>query len=101
MPCHHGDARDHSRVPRCPQVPTPPLPAFPTAEEEDANDADGAEAEPDTRALVRAQNQKKKKSGGFQSMGTCGGVTAVLGWGPYPHLSPSPQASATPSSKAS
>ncbi|NXW95611.1 DDX54 helicase, partial [Alopecoenas beccarii] len=43
------------------------LPAFPTAEEEE--DADGAEAEPDTRALVRAQNQKKKKSGGFQSMG--------------------------------
>ncbi|NXK24264.1 DDX54 helicase, partial [Arenaria interpres] len=40
------------------------LPAFPAAEEED-----GAEAEPDTRAMVRAQNQKKKKSGGFQSMG--------------------------------
>ncbi|PKK22740.1 DEAD (Asp-Glu-Ala-Asp) box polypeptide 54 [Columba livia] len=51
----------------CP-VPTPPLPAFPTAKEEE-EDADGAEAEPDTRALVRAQNQKKKKSGGFQSMG--------------------------------
>ncbi|NWI69630.1 DDX54 helicase, partial [Todus mexicanus] len=43
------------------------LPAFPAAEEEE----DGAEAEPDTRAMVRAQNQKKKKSGGFQSMGTC------------------------------
>lgn len=71
MPWNRGDARDRSRVPRCPQVPTPPLPAFPTAEEEE--DADGAEAEPDTRALVRAQNQKKKKSGGFQSMGTCGG----------------------------
>ncbi|NXJ80251.1 DDX54 helicase, partial [Trogon melanurus] len=41
------------------------LPAFPTTEEED----DGADAEPDTRAMVRAQNQKKKKSGGFQSMG--------------------------------
>ncbi|NWX11542.1 DDX54 helicase, partial [Aegotheles bennettii] len=40
------------------------LPAFPAAEEDD-----GAEAEPDTRAMVRAQNQKKKKSGGFQSMG--------------------------------
>ncbi|NWX41282.1 DDX54 helicase, partial [Steatornis caripensis] len=40
------------------------LPAFPTAE-----DDDGADAEPDTRAMVRAQNQKKKKSGGFQSMG--------------------------------
>ncbi|NWY04727.1 DDX54 helicase, partial [Nothoprocta ornata] len=36
------------------------LPAFPAAEE--------AAAEPDTQALVRAQN-KKKKSGGFQSMG--------------------------------
>ncbi|NWS54506.1 DDX54 helicase, partial [Chunga burmeisteri] len=40
------------------------LPAFPAAEEDD-----GFEAEPDTRAMVRAQNQKKKKSGGFQSMG--------------------------------
>ncbi|NWW89669.1 DDX54 helicase, partial [Rhynochetos jubatus] len=40
------------------------LPAFPTAKVDD-----GAEAEPDTRAMVRAQNQKKKKSGGFQSMG--------------------------------
>ncbi|NXA54714.1 DDX54 helicase, partial [Nothocercus julius] len=36
------------------------LPAFPAAED--------AAAEPDTQALVRAQN-KKKKSGGFQSMG--------------------------------
>ncbi|NWR75977.1 DDX54 helicase, partial [Centropus unirufus] len=40
------------------------LPAFPTAEEDD-----GADAELDTRAMVQAQNQKKKKSGGFQSMG--------------------------------
>ncbi|NXE11381.1 DDX54 helicase, partial [Lophotis ruficrista] len=40
------------------------LPTFPAAEEDD-----GADAEPDTRAMVRAQNQKKKKSGGFQSMG--------------------------------
>ncbi|MBN3300032.1 DDX54 helicase, partial [Amia calva] len=28
-----------------------------------------SDAEPDTRELVRAQNKKKKKSGGFQSMG--------------------------------
>ncbi|NWZ69149.1 DDX54 helicase, partial [Acrocephalus arundinaceus] len=41
------------------------LPAFPTTVEED----DGADAELDTQAMVRAQNQKKKKSGGFQSMG--------------------------------
>ncbi|NWT05041.1 DDX54 helicase, partial [Mionectes macconnelli] len=41
------------------------LPAFPTTAEED----DGADAEMDTQAMVRAQNQKKKKSGGFQSMG--------------------------------
>ncbi|NXO00830.1 DDX54 helicase, partial [Rhinopomastus cyanomelas] len=40
------------------------LPAFPAAEEDD-----GADAELDTQAMVRAQNQKKKKSGGFQSMG--------------------------------
>nr|XP_009669334.1 PREDICTED: ATP-dependent RNA helicase DDX54 [Struthio camelus australis] len=37
------------------------LPAFPAAEE--------ATAELDTQAMVRAQNKKKKKSGGFQSMG--------------------------------
>ncbi|XP_021268668.1 ATP-dependent RNA helicase DDX54 isoform X1 [Numida meleagris] len=43
-------------------LPMPPLPAFPTAE-----DKDDATAE-DTQAMVRAQN-KKKKSGGFQSMG--------------------------------
>ncbi|XP_071619512.1 ATP-dependent RNA helicase DDX54 isoform X2 [Heliangelus exortis] len=57
-----------ARAPRQPPgAPVPaatPLPAFPAAEEND-----GAEAEPDTRAMVRAQNQKKKKSGGFQSMG--------------------------------
>ncbi|XP_032561715.1 ATP-dependent RNA helicase DDX54 [Chiroxiphia lanceolata] len=52
-------------APACPQVPAPALPAFPTAAEED----DGADAELDTQAMVRAQNQKKKKSGGFQSMG--------------------------------
>ncbi|NWH77969.1 DDX54 helicase, partial [Piaya cayana] len=40
------------------------LPSFPTTEEDD-----GADAELDTRAMVQAQNQKKKKSGGFQSMG--------------------------------
>ena len=28
-----------------------------------------SDVEPDTRQLVRAQNKKKKKSGGFQSMG--------------------------------
>ncbi|KAM4649392.1 ATP-dependent RNA helicase DDX54 isoform 1-T1 [Amazona ochrocephala] len=47
-------------------VPVSPLPAFPSTKEEDDAEAD---AEPDTRAMVRAQNQKKKKSGGFQSMG--------------------------------
>ncbi|XP_066835012.1 ATP-dependent RNA helicase DDX54 [Anser cygnoides] len=47
---------------RGPQVPETPLPAFPTA-----TDEDDATAE-DTQAMVRAQN-KKKKSGGFQSMG--------------------------------
>ncbi|XP_068430843.1 ATP-dependent RNA helicase DDX54 [Clinocottus analis] len=31
--------------------------------------ATNTDAEPDTRQLVRAQNKKKKKSGGFQSMG--------------------------------
>uniref|UniRef100_A0A8C2TVB5 RNA helicase n=1 Tax=Coturnix japonica TaxID=93934 RepID=A0A8C2TVB5_COTJA len=43
------------------QFPVPSLPSFPTAED------DGADAA-DTAAMVRAQN-KKKKSGGFQSMG--------------------------------
>lgn len=28
-----------------------------------------SDVEPDTRQMVRAQNKKKKKSGGFQSMG--------------------------------
>lgn len=40
----------------------PSLPAFPTAEDKDGDAAE------DTQAMVRAQN-KKKKSGGFQSMG--------------------------------
>lgn len=55
---------------RChPQPPVPSLPAFPTAEDKDGDAAE------DTQAMVRAQN-KKKKSGGFQSMGMCGvGVT--------------------------
>ncbi|XP_035412839.1 ATP-dependent RNA helicase DDX54 [Cygnus atratus] len=47
---------------RGPQVPETPLPAFPTAKDEDDATAE------DTQAMVRAQN-KKKKSGGFQSMG--------------------------------
>ncbi|XP_075838250.1 ATP-dependent RNA helicase DDX54 [Microtus pennsylvanicus] len=38
------------------------LPSFPTSE-------CLSDVEPDTRELVRAQNKKKKKSGGFQSMG--------------------------------
>ncbi|XP_069877542.1 ATP-dependent RNA helicase DDX54 [Dipodomys merriami] len=38
------------------------LPAFPTSE-------CTSDVEPDTREMVRAQNKKKKKSGGFQSMG--------------------------------
>ncbi|XP_067162889.1 ATP-dependent RNA helicase DDX54 [Apteryx mantelli] len=46
---------------RGPPAPGRALPAFPAAEE--------ATAEPDTQAMVRAQNMKKKKSGGFQSMG--------------------------------
>uniref|UniRef100_A0A8B9ZR85 ATP-dependent RNA helicase DDX54 n=1 Tax=Anas zonorhyncha TaxID=75864 RepID=A0A8B9ZR85_9AVES len=43
-------------------VPVAPLPAFPSADAEDDATAE------DTQAMVRAQN-KKKKSGGFQSMG--------------------------------
>uniref|UniRef100_A0AAZ1WYX5 Helicase C-terminal domain-containing protein n=1 Tax=Oreochromis aureus TaxID=47969 RepID=A0AAZ1WYX5_OREAU len=39
------------------------LPRFPAASE------CLSDVEPDTRELVRAQNKKKKKSGGFQSMG--------------------------------
>ncbi|KAM6155282.1 ATP-dependent RNA helicase DDX54 [Rhynchocyon petersi] len=42
--------------------PGRPLPSFPTAE-------CTSDVEPDTREMVRAQNKKKKKSGGFQSMG--------------------------------
>ncbi|XP_041084357.1 ATP-dependent RNA helicase DDX54-like [Polyodon spathula] len=38
------------------------VPGFPTAD-------CISDVEPDTRELVRAQNKKKKKSGGFQSMG--------------------------------
>ncbi|MGH0183819.1 UNVERIFIED_CONTAM: hypothetical protein FKN15_012676 [Acipenser sinensis] len=38
------------------------VPGFPTAD-------CLSDVEPDTRELVRAQNKKKKKSGGFQSMG--------------------------------
>ncbi|KAM4809827.1 ATP-dependent RNA helicase DDX54 [Rhinophrynus dorsalis] len=38
------------------------LPSFPTADA-------GSDTELDTRQMVRAQNKKKKKSGGFQSMG--------------------------------
>lgn len=38
------------------------LPSFPTAD-------GGSDTELDTRQMVRAQNKKKKKSGGFQSMG--------------------------------
>uniref|UniRef100_A0A8D2N358 ATP-dependent RNA helicase DDX54 n=1 Tax=Zonotrichia albicollis TaxID=44394 RepID=A0A8D2N358_ZONAL len=61
---HQGTS---SPCPHCPQAPAAPLPAFPTAAEED--DGADADAELDTQAMVRAQNQKKKKSGGFQSMG--------------------------------
>nr|XP_010961893.1 ATP-dependent RNA helicase DDX54 [Camelus bactrianus] len=42
--------------------PGRPLPTFPTSE-------CTSDVELDTRELVRAQNKKKKKSGGFQSMG--------------------------------
>ncbi|MEE6523574.1 hypothetical protein FKM82_022554 [Ascaphus truei] len=45
-----------------PEREEPHLPAFPTADV-------GSDTELDTRQLVRAQNKKKKKSGGFQSMG--------------------------------
>jgi hypothetical protein len=40
------------------------LPHFPAA-----TDGCTSDVEPDTRQLVRCQNKKKKKSGGFQSMG--------------------------------
>lgn len=39
------------------------LPRFPTSSE------CVSDVEPDTREMIRAQNKKKKKSGGFQSMG--------------------------------
>ncbi|KAM5238609.1 ATP-dependent RNA helicase DDX54 isoform 2-T2 [Ctenodactylus gundi] len=42
--------------------PGRPLPSFPSSE-------CASDVEPDTRELVRAQNKKKKKSGGFQSLG--------------------------------
>uniref|UniRef100_A0A8D2D0K2 ATP-dependent RNA helicase DDX54 n=1 Tax=Sciurus vulgaris TaxID=55149 RepID=A0A8D2D0K2_SCIVU len=42
--------------------PGRPLPTFPTSE-------CTSDVESDTREMVRAQNKKKKKSGGFQSMG--------------------------------
>uniref|UniRef100_A0A4X2K1T3 ATP-dependent RNA helicase DDX54 n=1 Tax=Vombatus ursinus TaxID=29139 RepID=A0A4X2K1T3_VOMUR len=42
--------------------PSKPLPAFPALEA-------ASDVEPDTQEMVRAQNKKKKKSGGFQSMG--------------------------------
>ncbi|KAI5277403.1 ATP-dependent RNA helicase DDX54 [Manis pentadactyla] len=42
--------------------PGRPLLTFPTSEY-------ASDVEPDTREMVRAQNKKKKKSGGFQSMG--------------------------------
>ncbi|XP_068937745.1 ATP-dependent RNA helicase DDX54 [Petaurus breviceps papuanus] len=42
--------------------PSKPLPTFPALEA-------ASDVEPDTQEMVRAQNKKKKKSGGFQSMG--------------------------------
>ncbi|XP_060105024.1 ATP-dependent RNA helicase DDX54 isoform X2 [Heteronotia binoei] len=39
-----------------------PVPTFPTSD-------CASDVEPDTQEMVRAQNKKKKKSGGFQSMG--------------------------------
>ncbi|XP_019589464.2 ATP-dependent RNA helicase DDX54 [Rhinolophus sinicus] len=42
--------------------PGRPLPTFPTSE-------CTSDVEPDLQEMVRAQNKKKKKSGGFQSMG--------------------------------
>ncbi|XP_075389692.1 ATP-dependent RNA helicase DDX54 isoform X2 [Tenrec ecaudatus] len=53
-------AEDDSRARKL--GPGRPLPAFPTSE-------CASDVEPDTREMVRAQNKKKKKSGGFQSMG--------------------------------
>ncbi|XP_067293615.1 ATP-dependent RNA helicase DDX54 isoform X2 [Pseudorasbora parva] len=45
------------------ETPNRRLPRFPGSSE------CVSDAEPDTRELIRAQNKKKKKSGGFQSMG--------------------------------
>ncbi|XP_053443868.1 ATP-dependent RNA helicase DDX54 isoform X1 [Nycticebus coucang] len=53
-------AEDDARVQKL--GPGRPLPTFPTSE-------CTSDIEPDTREMVRAQNKKKKKSGGFQSMG--------------------------------
>ncbi|XP_049644734.1 ATP-dependent RNA helicase DDX54 [Suncus etruscus] len=53
-------AGDDARAPKL--APGRPLPAFPSSE-------CTSDVEPDTREMVRAQNKKKKKSGGFQSMG--------------------------------
>ncbi|XP_049722832.1 ATP-dependent RNA helicase DDX54 isoform X1 [Elephas maximus indicus] len=53
-------AEDDSRARKL--GPGRPLPTFPTSE-------CTSDVEPDTREMVRAQNKKKKKSGGFQSMG--------------------------------
>uniref|UniRef100_A0AAX7V198 RNA helicase n=2 Tax=Haplochromini TaxID=319058 RepID=A0AAX7V198_ASTCA len=54
---------DHARVSLFVSQPGRKLPRFPAASE------CLSDVEPDTRELVRAQNKKKKKSGGFQSMG--------------------------------
>ncbi|XP_004753336.1 ATP-dependent RNA helicase DDX54 isoform X1 [Mustela putorius furo] len=53
-------AEDDARTQKL--APGRPLPTFPTSE-------CASDVEPDTREMVRAQNKKKKKSGGFQSMG--------------------------------
>ncbi|XP_043295647.1 ATP-dependent RNA helicase DDX54 isoform X3 [Cervus canadensis] len=53
-------AEDDARAQKL--APGRPLPTFPTSE-------CTSDVEPDTREMVRAQNKKKKKSGGFQSMG--------------------------------
>ena len=48
------------------------LPHFPAA-----TDGCTSDVEPDTRQLVRCQNKKKKKSGGFQSMGEGEGLLMI------------------------
>uniref|UniRef100_A0A3P8PQZ8 RNA helicase n=1 Tax=Astatotilapia calliptera TaxID=8154 RepID=A0A3P8PQZ8_ASTCA len=55
--------RSSARVSLFVSQPGRKLPRFPAASE------CLSDVEPDTRELVRAQNKKKKKSGGFQSMG--------------------------------